>query len=133
MNPASNKRTDKYGGSIENRARLLLRIIDKLIGIVGAEKLAVRLAPWSSFLGMEIEGEEIHSYILQQLQQRADNGQQLAYVSLIEPRVIGIFDASLEDQKVVVMNLLINIGKEILFVLVIILMMPQNLKLYFMI
>ena len=41
-------------------------------------------------LGMEIEGEEIHSYILQQLQQRADNGQQLAYVSLIEPRVIGI-------------------------------------------
>ena len=79
-------------------------------------------------LGMEIEGEEIHSYILQQLQQRADNGQQLAYVSLIEPRVIGIFDASLEDQKVVVMNLLINIGKEILFVLVIILMMPQNLN-----
>ena len=49
LNPASNKRTDKYGGSIENRARLLLRIIDKLIGIVGAEKLAVRLAPWSSF------------------------------------------------------------------------------------
>ena len=84
-------------------------------------------------LGMEIEGEEIHSYILQQLQQRADNGQQLAYVSLIEPRVIGIFDALLEDQKVVVMNLHINIGKEILFVLVIILMMLQNLKLYFMI
>ena len=84
-------------------------------------------------LGMEIEGEEIHSYILQQLQQqRADNGQQLAYVSLIE-LVLLIFDASLEDQKVVVMNLLINIGKEILFVLVIILMMPQNLKLYFMI
>ena len=99
LNPASNKRTDKYGGSIENRARLLLRIIDKLIGIVGAEKLAVRLAPWSSFLGMEIEGEEIHSYILQQLQQRADNGQQLAYISLVEPRVTGIYDVSLKDQQ----------------------------------
>ncbi|CAX41089.1 NADPH dehydrogenase, putative [Candida dubliniensis CD36] len=100
LNPASNKRTDKYGGSIENRARLLLRVVDKLIDIVGADKLAVRLAPWSSFLGMEIEGEEIHSYILQQLQQRTDNkGQQLAYISLIEPRVIGIFNASLKDQK----------------------------------
>ena len=99
LNPASNKRTDKYGGSIENRARLLLRIIDKLIGIVGAKKLGVRLAPWSSFLGMEIEGEEIHSYILQQLQQRADNGQQLAYISLVEPRVTGIYDVSLKDQQ----------------------------------
>ena len=100
LNLASNKRTDKYGcGSIENRARLLLRVVDKLIEVVGANRLALRLSPWASFQGMEIEGEEIHSYILQQLQQRADNGQQLAYVSLIEPRVIGIFDASLEDQK----------------------------------
>ena len=48
---------------------------------------------------MEIEGEEIHSYILQQLQQRADNGQQLAYISLVEPRVTGIYDVSLKDQQ----------------------------------
>ncbi|KGU25012.1 NADPH2 dehydrogenase [Candida albicans P78042] len=100
LNLASNKRTDKYGcGSIENRARLLLRVVDKLIEVVGANRLALRLSPWASFQGMEIEGEEIHSYILQQLQQRADNGQQLAYISLVEPRVTGIYDVSLKDQQ----------------------------------
>ena len=40
-------------------------------------------------LGMEIEGEEIHSYILQQLQQRADNGQQLALFHLLNLVLLG--------------------------------------------
>ena len=71
-------------------------MVDKLVRIVGANRLALRLSPWAGFQGMEIEGEEIHSYILQQLQQRADNGQQLAYISLVEPRVTGIYDVSLK-------------------------------------
>ncbi|EMG50356.1 hypothetical protein G210_4608 [Candida maltosa Xu316] len=98
LNTASNKRTDDYGGSIENRARLLLRIVDKLIPIVGAEKLALRLSPWARFQGVETEGEEIHAYILKELQKRADNGHQLAYVSLVEPRVQASWDIEAENQ-----------------------------------
>ena len=98
LNPASNKRTDKYGGSIENRARLLLRIIDKLIDIVGAERLAVRLSPWATFQNVDVEGEEIHSYIIDQLQERANSGNELAYISLVEPRVQASWDIAKENQ-----------------------------------
>ncbi|KGU25685.1 NADPH2 dehydrogenase [Candida albicans P57055] len=99
LNLASNKRTDKYGcGSIENRARLLLRIIDKLIDIVGAERLAVRLSPWATFQNVDVEGEEIHSYIIDQFQERANSGNELAYISLVEPRVQASWDIAKENQ-----------------------------------
>lgn len=98
LNLATNHRTDKYGGSIENRSRLLLRIIDKLIPIVGADRLAVRLSPWAAFQNVIPEGEEIHKYILNQLQLRADQGNELAYVSLVEPRVQASWDVAVENQ-----------------------------------
>ncbi|KAI3404198.1 hypothetical protein KGF56_002959 [Candida oxycetoniae] len=99
LNPVSNKRTDKYGGSVENRARVLLAIIDKLIPIVGASRLALRLSPWATFQVSAPDGAEIHTYILQQLQERADKGHELAYVSLVEPRVSGIIDVAEKDQQ----------------------------------
>ena len=87
LHPSSNKRNDRYGGSIENRARLLLEIIDHLLTFVPAEKLAVRLSPWNTFQGILAEDEEIspvviHSYIASELQKRANAGKKLAYVSL---------------------------------------------------
>lgn len=95
----TNHRTDEYGGSIENRARLLLAIIDKLIPIVGAQRLAVRLSPWATFQVSDPEGAEIHAYILDQLQKRADEGNELAYISLVEPRVSASYDVAIEDQR----------------------------------
>lgn len=97
LNPVSNRRTDEYGGSIENRSRFLLAIVDKLVPIVGAHRLGIRLSPWAIFQVSEPEGEEIHSYILNELQKRADEGNELAYVSLVEPRVSGAVDVSAED------------------------------------
>lgn len=41
----TNQRTDAYGGSVENRARLLLEITDKLIEVWGAGRVGVHLAP----------------------------------------------------------------------------------------
>ncbi len=41
----SNKRTDRYGGSIENRARLLIEIVEALIPVWGAGRIGVRIAP----------------------------------------------------------------------------------------
>jgi 2,4-dienoyl-CoA reductase-like NADH-dependent reductase (Old Yellow Enzyme family) len=42
---ASNKRTDRYGGEVENRARLLLEVTDAVIGIWGAGRVGMHLAP----------------------------------------------------------------------------------------
>jgi 2,4-dienoyl-CoA reductase-like NADH-dependent reductase (Old Yellow Enzyme family) len=45
LQDSTNHRTDAYGGSIENRARLLLEIADACIGVWGANRVAVHLAP----------------------------------------------------------------------------------------
>lgn len=52
----SNQRTDEYGGSIENRIRFPLEVVDAVVKAVGVERTGVRLSPWSKFQGKEIPG-----------------------------------------------------------------------------
>lgn len=46
-----NKRTDAYGGLIENRARFALEILDAVCEAVGQSKVAIRFSPWGTFQG----------------------------------------------------------------------------------
>lgn len=48
----SNNRTDEYGGSVENRSRFALEIVDAVTKAVGADRTGIRLSPWSSYGGM---------------------------------------------------------------------------------
>lgn len=48
----SNQRTDEYGGSLENRSRLLLEITAAVIGVWGADRVGVRLSPINPFNDM---------------------------------------------------------------------------------
>ena len=45
LRDGTNRRTDRYGGSIDNRARFLLEIIDAIGGILGTARIGVRLSP----------------------------------------------------------------------------------------
>lgn len=45
LQDSSNKRTDEYGGPIENRARFLLEVTDAVISVWGADRVGVHLAP----------------------------------------------------------------------------------------
>lgn len=47
----ANKRTDDYGGSIENRARFALEVADAVVAAIGESKTGIRLSPWGSFNG----------------------------------------------------------------------------------
>lgn len=98
LQSSTNKRTDEYGGSIENRARFLFETIDALIEAVGAEKVAIRLSPWGTFGEMagdtDTEIVAIHSYVASELQKRKLAGKEIAYLSLVEPEVTGDTDAS---------------------------------------
>jgi NADPH2 dehydrogenase len=47
----TNKRADEYGGSIENRTRFALEVIDSITKAIGPEKTGIRLSPWSIFQG----------------------------------------------------------------------------------
>ena len=55
----SNVRTDEYGGSIENRCRFCLEVVDAVVNAVGAERTGIRFSPWSKFQGMSI-GSKYH-------------------------------------------------------------------------
>ena len=52
LRDAANQRDDQYGGSLENRARLLLEIMDAIVAVAGADRTAVRLSPNGNIQGV---------------------------------------------------------------------------------
>ncbi len=52
LQDGSNKRTDNYGGSLENRARLALEVTDSVVGVWGADRVGYHLAPRGDSHGM---------------------------------------------------------------------------------
>ncbi|TCD65522.1 hypothetical protein EIP91_002530 [Steccherinum ochraceum] len=83
----SNNRTDEYGGSVENRARFALEIVDAVAKEVGADRTAIRFSPWGYFGGMRMtDPKPQFSYIVQKI---AENHPDLAYLHVVEPRVSG--------------------------------------------
>lgn len=87
----SNKRTDNYGGSIENRSRFLLEIVNAVISVWGSDRVAVRLGPSGRFGDMgDSDPEALFTHIARELDKL-----DLAYLHLIEPRILGV----IEDEK----------------------------------
>ena len=67
----SNTRDDQYGGSVENRARLLLEVTDALISVWGAGRVGVHLAPRGDSYDMGDDNPlETFSYAMQALDER---------------------------------------------------------------
>ncbi|CCH43469.1 NADPH dehydrogenase 3 [Wickerhamomyces ciferrii] len=92
----SNKRTDEYGGSIENRSRFILEIIDSVIDAIGAFKIGVRFSPFGVYGNMNGDKNpmmiELYSYIFDQLEKRAQDGKRITYIHIVEPRVTSFVD-----------------------------------------
>ena len=53
LRDGSNKRTGPYGGSLENRARLLLEVITAVVEVWGADRVGVRISPLNSYNSMQ--------------------------------------------------------------------------------
>lgn len=85
LQDGSNKRTDEYGGSIENRTRLLVEIVGALSSVWGADRVAVRIGPGGTWNAMsDSNSTALFSYVAERL-----SGMGLAYLHLIEPRIGG--------------------------------------------
>ena len=81
LEDSTNKREDRYGGSIENRARLPLEVVDAVIEVWGADKVGVRLSPGGTFNTMHDSAPaETFGYISEQLGAR-----KIGYLHVIEP------------------------------------------------
>ncbi|MFJ5162373.1 alkene reductase [Pantoea sp. NPDC088449] len=82
LHDSSNKRTDKYGGSFENRARLLLEVTEAVTAIWGADRVGVRLSPFGTYNDVgDSDPVALYSYVLPELEKL-----DIAYVSIIEAR-----------------------------------------------
>ncbi len=95
LQDATNQRTDQYGGTIQNRARLLLEIVDAAISVWGKGRVGVRLSPYSGFNDMQdSDPVALFSYVISELSKRG-----IGYLHLVEPRssAAGARDGNLSD------------------------------------
>lgn len=96
LQDGSNKRTDRYGGSVANRARLLLEVASAVKSVWGPGGYSVRLSPSSSFNGMgDSDPAALFDYAVTKL-----NEAELAYLHIIEPRVLGSIDVEGMDEPI---------------------------------
>jgi len=92
----TNLRTDRYGGSIENRARLLMEIAQAVIEVWGADRVGVRLSPYGVANDSgEADPMPLYSHVI-----RALDPSGLAYLHFIEPRSSGAGRAEVNHQNV---------------------------------
>jgi N-ethylmaleimide reductase len=85
LQDGSNKRTDDYGGPIENRARFMLEVVDAAISVWGPDRVGVRIAPSGTYGSMS-DGNPAATfgYLTEQLDKRG-----IAYLHVVEPRIKG--------------------------------------------
>ncbi len=85
LRDGSNHRTDQYGGSIENRARLLLEVLQAVVNTAGADKVGLRLSPVNPFNDMKDSNPQaLFNHVVSQL-----NVFNLAYLHLVEGGIHG--------------------------------------------
>jgi N-ethylmaleimide reductase len=76
----TNQRTDEYGGSVENRARFALEVVQAAIDVLGADRVGIRLSPTGTMGGIhDSDRLGTFSYVTEQL-----NKFGLAYLHVIE-------------------------------------------------
>ena len=86
LRDTSNKRTDAYGGSIENRIRFAREIVEAVTQEVGAGRVGIRISPFSNAnnVGLDSDTEALFGSLIEVL-----NGFDLAYVHGIEGQTGG--------------------------------------------
>jgi N-ethylmaleimide reductase len=77
----TNRRTDDWGGSVENRARLLLETLDAMASAWSMERVGIRLGPSTSLYGMgDSNPMETFGYVVDELDRR-----RVGYLTMLEP------------------------------------------------
>lgn len=63
LNPAVNIRTDQYGGSVENRSRFVVELVQALVEAVGTSRLGIRFSPYNTLACMPHYDELYNTYV----------------------------------------------------------------------
>lgn len=92
LQDGSNQREDQYGGSIENRARFLLEVVEAVTQVWGSDRVGIKLSPSNTFYGMyDSDPQATFGYVIKEL-----NSFNLAYIHLMEAN-----EVDLSNRKVI--------------------------------
>jgi N-ethylmaleimide reductase len=81
----TNRRTDEYGGPVENRVRFMREALEALISVFGADRVGVRISPSGEWGGVsDSDPEATFSHVAKVLDSYG-----IAYLHVIEPRIKG--------------------------------------------
>ncbi len=81
LRDSTNLRTDEYGGSVANRARFLLEVVDAVVARIGADRVGVRISPTNAVFGIsDGDPEALFTYVATALSEKG-----LAYLHVLEP------------------------------------------------
>jgi N-ethylmaleimide reductase len=98
LSPISNTRTDRYGGSIENRARFVLEVATEIVSAIGKEKTGIRVSPYgvASDMPHYPEIDAIYDYLSTSL-----NKLGLVYMHLVDHAAMGAPAVPLEIKQTI--------------------------------
>lgn len=86
INSSTNHRTDRYGGPVENRARLLMEVVEAIVGVWEPDRVGVRLSPMGTFNDIgDDDPEATFGYIAGRL-----NEYPLAYLHIVNPALTAL-------------------------------------------
>lgn len=81
-----NDRTDRYGGSLENRCRFALEIVEAVVDEIGADRVGIRLSPYANYMQSgDSNPEALGLYMANAL-----NKYGISYLHMVEPRMINV-------------------------------------------
>lgn len=90
MKDQANDRTDEYGGTLENRCRLALEIVEAVANEIGADKVGIRLSPFADYMECgDSNPEALGLYMANAL-----NKYRILYIHVIEPRMVQAWEES---------------------------------------
>ncbi|XP_024008712.1 putative 12-oxophytodienoate reductase-like protein 1 isoform X2 [Eutrema salsugineum] len=83
MKDTVNDRTDEYGGSLENRCRFTLEVIEAVTNEIGADRVGIRLSPFANYMESgDSEPQKLGIYMAESL-----NRFEILYCHMVEPRM----------------------------------------------
>ncbi|WP_454834885.1 alkene reductase [Pseudomonas lini] len=70
LSTSSNQRTDEYGGSVENRARFVLEVLNAIATDIGSDRVGIKLSPEMNFNDIvDANPQETYTYLVEQLRE----------------------------------------------------------------
>jgi N-ethylmaleimide reductase len=99
MTSGANRRDDAYGGPVENRARLLMEVVETVIEVWGSDRVGVRLSPLSTFNDIaDDDPETTFGYVADKL-----NDYNLAYLHIVNPAAAALEQGTEPDPRAMAM------------------------------